>query len=269
VNCAALSETLLESELFGHEKGAFTGADRIRKGRFELANGGSLLLDEVSEVAPAMQAKLLRVLQEHEFERVGSSQTRHVDVRVIATTNRDLRQWVAQKQFREDLYFRVSVLPVEIPPLREHREDIPDLVSHFLERIGQRDCRPALRVPARTLEVLTAYHWPGNVRELLNVCERAAVLCTGPDLSASVVEPWLAGIGAQETPLTKFRMGHLMEDMERDLIERTLKHFNGHRQKTAKALGIGVRTLGMKLKRWREEAAARAAHDKEFSRIAG
>jgi DNA-binding NtrC family response regulator len=269
VNCAALTESLLESELFGHEKGAFTGADRVRKGRFELAQGGSLLLDEVSEVAPSVQAKLLRVLQEHEFERVGSSQTRHVDVRVIATTNRDLRDWVAKKQFREDLYFRVSVLPVELPALREHREDIPELVDYFLDRIAAREGRDPLRVPARTLEVLTAYHWPGNVRELLNVCERAAVLCTGPDLSATVVEPWLAGIGGEETPLMKFRLGHLMEDMERDLIERTLQHFNNHRQKTAKALGIGVRTLGMKLKRWREEAAARGSKPAEFARIAG
>ncbi|MCK6485362.1 MAG: sigma-54-dependent Fis family transcriptional regulator [Phycisphaerae bacterium] len=256
VNCAALSPALLESELFGHEKGAFTGADRLRKGRFELAHGGTLMLDEISEVSPTVQAKLLRVLQEQEYERVGSSQTRRVDVRVIATTNRDLRDWVARRRFREDLFFRVSVLPVEMPPLREHREDIPELASCFLERIARRDGREPLRLSARAIAALTGYHWPGNVRELENVCQRAAVLCNGPDLPASLVEPWLNGAAGTESPtVSRFRMGFLMEDMERDLIERTLKQFNGHRQKTARALGIGVRTLGMKLKKWREEAA--------------
>lgn len=259
VNCAALSATLLESELFGHEKGAFTGADRLRKGRFELADGGTLMLDEISEVSPNVQAKLLRVLQEQEFERVGSSQTRCVDARVIATTNRDLRDWVARKRFREDLYFRVSVLPIELPPLRDRREDIPQLCEHFLGRIARRDGREALHVPQRTQDVLTAYPWPGNVRELENVCERAAVLCSGPDLTATVVEPWLTGGVIADAARPQFRTGHLMEDMERDLIGRTLKQFNGHREKTAKALGIGVRTLGMRLKQWRDEAAVLAA----------
>jgi len=270
VNCAALSATLLESELFGHEKGAFTGADRLRKGRFELADGGTLLLDEISEVPPPLQAKLLRVLQEHEFERVGSSMTRRVDVRLVTTTNRDLRDWVARKRFREDLFFRVSVLPIVLPALRERREDIPELVTYFMEQIARRDGREPLKVGQRAIEVMTSYHWPGNVRELENVCERAAVLCSGGELTASVVEPWLANAAVAETQQSRFRIGHLMEDMERDLIERTLKQFNGHRQKTARALGIGVRTLGMKLKRWREEAATAAAiaAEKEAARRA-
>ena len=170
VNCAALPATLLESELFGHEKGAFTGADRLRKGRFELADGGTLLLDEVSEIAPALQAKLLRVLQEHEFERVGSSVTRRVDVRVIATTNRDLRDWAAKAKFREDLYYRLSVLPIEVPPLSERREDIPSLLEAFVGRVSAREGRERPQFTSETVTLLTEYSWPGNVRELQNLC---------------------------------------------------------------------------------------------------
>jgi DNA-binding NtrC family response regulator len=256
VNCAALSATLLESELFGHERGAFTGADKLRKGRFELADGGTLLLDEISEVSVPVQSKLLRVLQERAFERVGSSMTQMVDVRVIVTTNRDLTDWVARRRFREDLFFRVSVLPVTLPPLRDRREDIPELVDYFLRRIARREGREARKISARALSVMETYHWPGNIRELENICERAVVLCQEEQLDAPLIEPWLAtNFGGQESG-RPMRPGHMMEDMERSLIEQTLVRFNGHREKTAKALGIGVRTLGMKLKKWREEAAA-------------
>ncbi len=260
VNCAALSAALLESELFGHERGSFTGADKLRKGRFELATGGTLLLDEISEVSLPVQAKLLRVLQEREFERVGSSVTIQTDVRVIVTTNRDLTEWVARRRFREDLFFRVSVLPVTLPPLRDRREDIPELVGHFMNRIARREGSNAKSITPAALRVLEAYHWPGNVRELENVCERAAVLCQGDSIDAPLVEPWLASAATKADGANRpLRPGHMMEDMERSLIEQTLVRFNGHREKTAKALGIGVRTLGMKLKQWRDEAAAQAA----------
>jgi two-component system, NtrC family, response regulator HydG len=257
LNCAALSGNLLESELFGHERGAFTGADRVRKGRFELADGGTLLLDEVSEIPMPLQAKLLRVLQERQFERVGSSATRSSDVRVIATTNRSLSDWVARKRFREDLYFRLSVLPVVIPPLRERREDIPELVGYFLTRAASRAGRPVLRVVDAAMKLLCDYEWPGNVRELENLCERASVLVVDGVLTEHIVTPWLNGIQRAESFASKLRHGHIMEDMERQLIEKTLREQAGHRARTAEALGIGVRTLSLKLKQWREQEEAR------------
>ncbi len=258
VNCAALSPTLLESELFGHEKGAFTGADRMRKGRFELADGGTLLLDEVSEIAPALQAKLLRVLQEREFERVGSSITRRVDVRVIATTNRDLREWSAKARFREDLFYRLSVLPIEVPPLRERREDLPPLMEHFINRISTREGKPRPRLTNEAMELLLEYNWPGNVRELQNLCERVCVLEAGREVAPTAIRPLLSGpikatatATAAEKP--QYRDGTILADAERDLILKALQRFSGHREKTARALGIGLRTLGLKLKKWRDE----------------
>jgi len=258
LNCPALSSQLLESELFGHERGAFTGADRLRKGRFELADGGTLLLDEISEMGLPLQAKLLRVLQGGEFERVGSSVTRTVDVRVIASTNRDLTGWVAQGKFREDLYFRLSVLPLALPSLRQRRADIPELAAYFLERIARKDGRRPKNFDTEAMEIMSAYDWPGNVRELENICQRASVLAPAEMIPAEMIRPWLAaghspGRTGQDERL-HLRPGRMMEDMERNLIEQTLIQFNGHRAKTAKALGIGIRTLGMKLKRWREEA---------------
>jgi two-component system, NtrC family, response regulator HydG len=192
INCAALSTSLLESELFGHEKGAFTGADKLRKGRFELADGGTLLLDEISEISPEIQAKLLRVLQEQCFERVGSSDSRSVDVRVIATTNRHLPTEVEKGTFRQDLYFRLNVLPVTMPALREHAEDIPELAMHFLKQVAGREGKPVKRIAADAMDVLMQYPWPGNVRELQNICERAAVLTSGEEIEASLIRPWLA-----------------------------------------------------------------------------
>lgn len=256
VNCAALSPTLLESELFGHEKGAFTGADRMRKGRFELADGGTLLLDEVSEIAPALQAKLLRVLQEREFERVGSSVTRRVDVRVIATTNRNLRDWAAKARFREDLYYRLSVLPIEVPALRERREDIALLMDYFIGRIAAREGRERPKFTAESLRMLQEYSWPGNVRELENLCERVCVLEAGREVTPGTIAPLLSGPIKAATAAAdglQYRDGQILDDAERVLILRTLERFNGHREKTARALGIGLRTLGLKLKKWREE----------------
>jgi DNA-binding NtrC family response regulator len=251
VNCAALSENLLESELFGHEKGAFTGADRMRRGRFELADGGSLLLDEISEIAPGLQAKLLRVLQENQFERVGSSLTQQVDVRVIATTNRDLVAAVVDGKFRQDLFYRLNVVPVELPPLRQRLEDVPELCRHFLHQISKRDRSPFRHIEPEAVRLFQHYDWPGNVRELQNIIERACVLEPEPGvIRAATIEPWLRrGSIAAAGSLA----GQPLAVVEKQLILTTLEKFKGHRIKTANALGIGVRTLGMKLKRWREE----------------
>ncbi|MDX2199284.1 MAG: sigma-54 dependent transcriptional regulator [Phycisphaerae bacterium] len=256
VNCAALAPSLLESELFGHEKGSFTGADRTRKGRFELADGGTLLLDEVSELDMSLQAKLLRVLQEREFERVGSSVTRRVDVRVIATTNRDLRDWCAKAKFREDLFYRLSVLPVEVPAIRERSDDIPLLLEHFIERTSQREGKPRPQLTADALRALVEYPWPGNVRELQNFCERMCVLEAGRTIDPDTIRPMLNGlIKVASKPVVNltYRDGSILADAERDLIERALARFHGHRERTARALGIGLRTLGLKIKKWREE----------------
>ncbi|MCC6285731.1 MAG: sigma-54-dependent Fis family transcriptional regulator [Phycisphaerales bacterium] len=282
VNCAALSESLLESELFGHERGAFTGAERLRKGRFELADGGTLLLDEISEISPSLQAKLLRVLQERSFERVGSSVTMGVDVRIIATSNRDLPRSVASGAFRQDLFFRLNVLPIHLPPLRDRLEDIPDLARAFVARIASREGREAPAIDGGAMHLLREYGWPGNVRELENICERAVVLSRGsPSISRDLIEPWLTtsdirpAFGGMVEPkparpaaYTNGVNGHHtseahsagsivleprpLEDIERDVIIATLRRFNGHRVKTAEALGIGVRTLGLKLKKWKE-----------------
>jgi len=253
LNCAALSANLLESELFGHERGAFTGADRTRKGRFELADGGTLLLDEISEMALPLQAKLLRVLQEGQFERVGSSISRHADVRIIATSNRKLSESVARNEFREDLYFRLNVLPVQVPALRDRREDVPALAAHFMASIAKAEGRKTPVFTAEALRLLQAYHWPGNVRELENLCHRAAALLDGDKVLPELIEGWLRCSTPQMEFGMPLRYGRMLEDMERRLIERTLAQFGGHREKSAKALGMGVRTLGMKLKQWREE----------------
>ncbi|WP_428386565.1 sigma-54-dependent transcriptional regulator [Mucisphaera sp.] len=281
VNCAALSTSLLESELFGHEKGAFTGADQLRKGRFELADGGTILLDEISEISPTLQAKLLRVLQEGQFERVGSSTTLTVDVRVLATTNRDLRFAVASGHFRQDLYYRLNVLPIELPSLRLREADIPLLAEHFLSQVALREGREPKKLDAAALKLLRAYPWPGNVRELQNICERASVLTRGGLIKADLIEPWLTTPGPSaplasplpaqtehaanhETPPLVVTPGRVtappsigpvrsLEEVEREQIVQALGYFGGNRQKTAKALGIGVRTLGLKLKKWKEQ----------------
>jgi DNA-binding NtrC family response regulator len=292
MNCAALSESLLESELFGHERGAFTGAEKLRKGRFELADRGTLLLDEISEISPRVQAKLLRVLQERAFERVGSSMTIGVDVRVVATSNRDLPRAVSKGDFRQDLFFRLNVLPIHIPALRDRAEDVPALVEHFTAMTARREGRQAKPFTPEAIALLQAYQWPGNVRELQNIVERAVVLCRGDAVERSMLEPWLLVDSAAVSPvhlnggnghvhvngastngllerrLTGFESapaaplstngeavqigGRVLEDIERDAIVRTLNKFNGHRQRTAQELGIGVRTLGLKLKKWKQ-----------------
>jgi len=252
VNCAALSENLLESELFGHEKGAFTGADRLRRGRFELADGGTLLLDEISEIPPTLQAKLLRVLQESTFERVGSSVSQQIDVRVIATSNRDLEQCVAEGNFREDLFYRLNVVPIDLPPLRQRLEDVPELCRHFLHQVARRENNTFRHIESEALRLFQRYPWPGNVRELQNIVERATVLEAEPGVIRAVtIEPWLRT--APQSSAVNDLAGKPLADIEKQVILSTLERFKGHRVKTAGALGIGVRTLGMKLKRWKED----------------
>ncbi len=254
LNCAALSSNLLESELFGHEKGAFTGADQMRKGRFELADGGTMLLDEISEIDHSLQAKLLRVLQEQQFERVGSSLTMQVNVRVVATTNHDLARRVAEGLFRQDLYYRLNVLPIQVPPLRERLNDVPLLAEHFLVQVAMREGREPKVFEADAIDLLKQYRWPGNVRELQNICERASVLTRATTISAVTIRPWLVEpeAAAQTVPAPDHCSRRLV-DVQRDQILRTLEQFGGNRRQTAEALGIGIRTLGLKLKRWKQE----------------
>jgi transcriptional regulator with GAF, ATPase, and Fis domain len=266
LNCPVLSAQLMESELFGHERGAFTGAEAARTGRFELADGGTILLDEITEIDLALQAKLLRVLQEKSFERVGSSKTQYVDARVIATSNRNLKQEVAAGRFREDLYYRLAVLPIAVPPLRERREDVPALVAYFLERSAERLERPVCEITDEAMALLSEYHWPGNVRELENIVTRASVLNAKGPIAACDLRDWLSPAEATACDESLFgaETGLSMEAMERRLIECTLARFDGHRAKTAAALGIGLRTLSGKLKSYGYAPRAkppRAAHE--------
>jgi DNA-binding NtrC family response regulator len=268
LNCPALSPQLMESELFGHERGAFTSADAPRVGRFELAEGGTILLDEVTEIDLPLQAKLLRVLQERTYERVGASETRRADLRVVATTNRDLQSEVAAGRFRQDLFFRLAVVPIAVPPLRERLEDVPALVEHFVAAAARRLGRPNCELSAAALDLLCHYHWPGNVRELENLVTRASVLASGKNVTADDLRLWLidptgvnpsgghgeaAAHAADAVPL-----GMRLEDMERRLIEATLEHFGGHRAKAAQALGIGIRTLTNKLRQYGYAPRARS-----------
>jgi DNA-binding NtrC family response regulator len=243
VNCAAIPEALLESELFGHVRGAFTGATSNRRGRFTLADGGTIFLDEIGTLGLPVQAKLLRVLQEREFEPVGSERTQKVDVRVIAATNRDLRALVTQERFQEDLYYRLSVIPVELPPLRDRREDIPPLVEHFVRKHAQRIGRKIQGLDEAALARLRAYGWPGNVRELENTIERAVVLAAGPVIdqsSISLVEP--PAVQAK-VGLPSARLHENVEWAERESIRRALEQAGGVKKDAAAILGISQRAL--------------------------
>jgi formate hydrogenlyase transcriptional activator len=216
LNCAAIPFDLLESELFGHEKGAFTGAIAQKVGRFELADKGTLLLDEVGDIPLALQSKLLRVLQEHEFERLGGTRTHQVDVRLVAATNRDLADMVKRNEFRSDLYYRLNVFPVMLPPLRERREDIPLLVAHFAELFGRRMGKQIEHIPAEALSALSSYHWPGNIRELQNFIERSVILSPG-----AVLRPPLHEL--KKSPTTALPEAITLEEAERDHICKTLQ----------------------------------------------
>lgn len=255
LNCPALSAQLTESELFGHIRGAFTGAETDRVGRFELAQHGSILLDEVTEIDLNLQAKLLRVLQERTFERVGSSETIKVDVRILATTNRDLTAEVAAGRFRQDLYYRLAVVPIVLPPLRERAGDVLQLVDYFLAHAAERLSRGLYVLEPEARELLANYHWPGNVRELQNIVTRACVLNQGEPISASLLRPWLHTIEDQEAEkshvpggIEQLPVGLTLDEVERRMIVATLERCHGHRGKAAEVLGIGLRTLSGKLR---------------------
>jgi DNA-binding NtrC family response regulator len=253
LHCAALAESLLESELFGHEKGSFTGAMSRKDGRFSLADGGTLFLDEIGEISPALQVKLLRFLQEHEFERVGGTQTIRVDVRVIAATNRNLEQEVKNSRFREDLFYRLNVVNIETPPLRERRSDIPAIAKFFLDRYAKDNGKIVEVLSQQALELLVAYDWPGNVRELENAIERAVVLATGTELDVRHLPANVRPAGTTGAPQIP---GSTMAELERYAILETLKAAGGSTSKAAEMLGISTRTVQYRLHEY--QAAPRA-----------
>jgi transcriptional regulator with PAS, ATPase and Fis domain len=251
LQCAELSANIIESELFGHERGAFTGAEQLRKGRFELADGGTLFIDEISEVAPTIQTKLLRVLQDRQFERVGGNDTLRVDVRVIAATNRRLELMAARGQFREDLYYRLRVIQLEVPPLRERREDIPVLVETFIREFDREHGRKVTGVTRGVVDRMMEYDWPGNVRELRNTVEEMVIFAQGKRLldvsDLPITLRQQRTVAAQDMNLT---VGMSMAEIERAAIEATLRSVGYDKQRAAKILGIGLRTLYRKQKEY-------------------
>jgi Nif-specific regulatory protein len=250
VNCGALPEGVVESELFGHERGAFTGAVARRKGRFELADHGTLFLDEIGDLPPATQVKILRVLQEREFERLGGNDVVQVDVRVIAATHRNLEEMVKASQFREDLYYRLSVFPIYVPPLRERRTDILLLADHFVERFAKSAGKPVRRISTPAIDMLTAYHWPGNVRELQNVIERAVLLSDDGVIHGHHLPPTLQTAEASNTPV-RGPLRATLESVEREMIAEALKSARGNMAEAARTLGISQRIMGLRVRHYR------------------
>jgi Nif-specific regulatory protein len=249
VNCAALPETLLESELFGYEKGAFTGAQTFKPGRFERAQGGTLFLDEIGDLNPSIQTKLLRVIQEKEFDRLGGRQPIQADVRIIAATHQDLEQAVREKRFREDLYYRLNVFPIFLPPLRERRTDILLLAEHFLEKFNKEHQKNIRRISTPAIDLLMQYHWPGNVRELQNCIERAVLICEGEAIKAHHLPPTLQTAESSGTQ-SRLTLTQAVEAMETEMIIEALKRTNGNRTRAAEELGITQRMINYKIERY-------------------
>jgi DNA-binding NtrC family response regulator len=255
INCASIPENLLESELFGHEKGSFTGAHKLKKGKFEDANGGTLFLDEIGEMPIALQAKLLRALQEQKFTRVGGNQLIDVDVRVIAATNADLEQMIKEGEFREDLYFRLNVIPIQIPALRERKEDIGPLIDFLLEKEQKKFNDKNFEVTKDFLKACETYYWPGNVRELENALESAMVLCDNERLSVEDLPPYVVSKPQEETVIKSVDLEHLpfkqqLEVAEKTIIERALNDCDGNKTYAAKQLGFSIRTMRNKAKKY-------------------
>ncbi len=256
VNCGAIPGELLESELFGHEKGAFTHAIRTRMGRFELANGGTVFLDEISEMSPMLQVKILRVLQERQFERIGGTKTIHSDFRVVAATNRDLEEEVKEGRFREDLYYRLNVIPIEAPPLRERTSDIPLLVEHFIEKFNLSKAKTIRNVSTEALAALMTYPWPGNVRELENIVERMVILAAGEEITLDDLPERVQGstankaAGVDEIPAAGFFLNEVVADFEKRLILQALDQTNWVKNRAAKLLNVNRTTLIEKMKRF-------------------
>ncbi len=249
VNCAALPETLIESELFGHEKGAFTGATTLRKGRFELAEGGTLFLDEIGDLSLPTQVKLLRVIQEHEFERVGASTPLRADVRIITATHKNLEQLMEEGRFRKDLYYRLNVFPIYLPPLQERPTDIPLLADHFVEKYSRANGKGITRISTPAIDMLMAYHWPGNVRELENCIERAVLVSEDNVIHSHHLPPTLQTAEASGTTFKGTLDGDL-DKVEREFILDALKSSRGNMSKAAKALGITERIMGLRVKKY-------------------
>lgn len=246
VNCAAIPETILESELFGYEAGAFTGASHRKAGRFELAHSGTLFLDEVGEIPPSMQVKLLRVLQDGTFERLGGTTSVHSDVRVVAATNRSLEEEVKAGRFREDLYYRLNVIPVEVPPLRDRREDVPLLAHHFLSKYAEKNRKDVVGIHGEALDALNEYDWPGNVRELENAIERAVILVRDAEIKGEHLPPAVVR-GPVERQSVSVPIGMPLEDVEQMLIRETLRVTKGDKTTAARLLGIATRTIYRKM----------------------
>ncbi|MEW6088568.1 MAG: sigma-54 dependent transcriptional regulator [bacterium] len=251
INCSALPENLIESELFGHEKGAFTGAIKEKPGRFELANSGTIFLDEVGDISPHLQVKLLRVLQDGAFERVGGTNTLKVDARIIAATNHNLLDAVNQKKFREDLYYRLNVINIHLPPLRERDEDIPLLVNYFLEKYSKENSKDIKLVDDRALQIFKNYKWPGNVRELENTIEHAVIMCRNNIITVDCLPQSIQN--GKKQPDINFTIGTQLEEMEKSAIFKTLDFTGGNREEAANILGIGVATLYRKLQEYQNE----------------
>jgi Nif-specific regulatory protein len=250
VNCTALPDTLLESELFGHEKGAFTGAVETKIGRFEKAHGGTVFLDEIGDFSMNLQVKLLRVIQFKEFERVGSLKTIKTNVRIVVATNKNLEEQIKDGLFREDLYYRINVFPIYLPPLRDRKDDIMLLADYFLERIAAENNKNISRISTPAIEMLTRYHWPGNIRELENCIERAVLLCDEEVIRSEHLPPSLQMVQKTKYISSKRSFAEIIENKEKELIVDALKRSGGKQRRAAKELGITERVLGYKIKKY-------------------